>query len=126
MKKITLVFFLFLAHNSAAAAALPNEAEIYFHIHQATHWAELMYSKKCSFSKPEMDKHLKKIKYTQTRLVDSKFYLDYLFLEKLAFNRSTSNHLAIEQFRDQIHEKAEKHKIEHPKNWRDEFLICSK
>ena len=84
-----------------------------------------MHSKKCIFSKSEMKKHLGKIKYNEPRLVDSKFYRDYIFLSEITFRNTNSDYNQIESFREKIHTKAEKLNIEHPKDWQNEFLICS-
>lgn len=125
MKKATLIALLLFATATSFAATSPNEKRIYFHIHQATRWAELTFSKNCVFSKPEIEKHLGKIKYNEPRLVDSRFYQEYIFLSKVAFGGVKSDFNQIESFREKIHTKAEKLKIEHPSNWQNEFLVCS-
>ena len=72
-----------------------------------------------------MEKHLAKIKYSQMRLVDSRFYKDYIFLRQIAFGEKTASLGEVEGLRFQIHEKAEKLKLKHPENWQTEFLICT-
>lgn len=85
-----------------------------------------MHTRNCIFSISEIKKHLGQIKYTEPRLVDSKFYGDYKYLSKVAFAALKSDITDIESFREKIHTKAEKLNLEHPKNWQSEFLACSK
>lgn len=70
-----------------------------------------------------MGNHLGKLKYSEISLVKSKFYGEYLFLVKLSQNLESSSSVEIEKFREGIHTKAEKLKVEHPKNWRNEFVL---
>ena len=107
----------------AYSSEIPNETKIFYHIHQATRWAELHYSKKHLFSKQEVEKHLGIIKYSELKLVNSIFYKDYLYLSKLSQNLENSSYVEVEKFREIIHTKAKKFKIEHPKNWKDEFIL---
>jgi hypothetical protein len=126
--KLLLPLFLFLSFNTFGIIKVnsitsPNESKIYYHIHQATRWAEIHHSKKYLFSKNEMEKHLGKLKYSEINLVKSKFYTEYIFLTKLARDLSKSSYLKIEEFRAKIHLKAENLNITHPENWQDEFSI---
>ena len=100
-----------------------NEEQIFYHLHQATSWAELYHERNSFLSSGEMDNHLSKIKYNNRRLVDSLFYRDFLALLKIQQNLAQSNIKQIEAIRERIHTIAEKNKIKHKDNWRDEFLI---
>ena len=126
MNKIILVLLITTFQITAFGATSPNEKQIFYHLHQATRWAELMYSKNCFFSEKKMQKHLGKIKYSNPRLVDSKFYQDYIFLRNIAFGISKSNFNRVESLREKIHSTADELKLKHPTNWQNEFLVCSK
>jgi L-ascorbate metabolism protein UlaG (beta-lactamase superfamily) len=102
-----------------------DNAQIYPHLHQATRWAELMYQNNCAFSRQGIQRHLGKVKYNNPRLVDSQFYQSYLFLRDLAFELSNSNLVEIEGFRLRLHETAKQLRLQHPKDWQNEFVSCS-
>ena len=123
MLKNVLTIFITLTMISAYSSVKPNETKIYYHIHQATIWAELHYLKKYLFSKQEIEKHLGKIKYSELKLVNSIFYKEYLFLNKLSRNLEKSSFVEVEKLREGIHAKAERFKIEHPINWESEFTL---
>jgi tmRNA-binding protein len=101
----------------------PNESKIYYHIHQATRWAEIHHSKKHLFSRNEMEKHLGKLKYSEVNLVNSKLYSEYLYLVKLSKNLVQSKFTEIKKIREKVHSKTERLKIKHPDNWQDEFIL---
>jgi hypothetical protein len=96
---------------------------IYFHLHQATHWAELYHTKQFFLASGEMDQHLSEVKYQNRRLVDSPFYQDFIYLIKLQLKLDQSKKLEIEKFRNRLHSKAESLGLDHPESWQDEFLI---
>lgn len=121
--KYCLFLFMVLTSLKLYSAESPDEVKIYYHLHQATRWAELHHSKKFLFSKQEMEKHLGKLKYSEIKLIKSKFYSEYLHLTKLSRNLENSSHPEIEIFREKIHTKAEKLKIQHPQNWQSEFIL---
>ena len=122
MLKASLTIFFLLISIQVSSSESPNETKIYFHIHQATRWAELHHSGNFLFSKKEMGKHLGKLKYSEINLVKSKFYQEYLFLNNLSHTLQKSSYLEIEKFRERIHSKAEKLKIPHSKDWHNEFF----
>jgi hypothetical protein len=126
--KILTTILLLLSFNAFGIIKVnsitsPNESKIYYHIHQATRWAEIHHSKKYLFSKHEMDEHLGKLKYSEINLVKSKFYKNYVYLTRLARNLNKSSYVEIEKFRKKIHTQAESLSIKHPENWREEFTL---
>ena len=121
--RILLCFLALLLSISIHSVQSPNEEKIYFHIHQATRWAELHFQKNAMLAKQEMRNHLGKIKYSEVNLVKSLFYKDFLFLNKLSVNLKNSSLSEVENFRSQVHVKAEKFKVKHPENWEDEFIL---
>ncbi len=124
MHLLLLIFIFITPFTNSWAKVPPNESEIYFHIHQATRWAELGISKKCPFSDKNLERHLSEIKYKNPKLNKSKFYNEYLYLRNHLFKKKKQIS-QIEEFRYKTHHKAEQNKIKHPENWQSEFLICS-
>ena len=122
LKKYFTLFIIFSSINTYSATS-PDEVKIYFHLHQATRWAELHHSNKVLFSKQEMGIHLGKLKYSEVSLVKSNFYKEYLFLVKLSQNLKSSSILEIERFRESVHSKAERLNVENPNDWQSEFVL---
>ncbi len=125
-KYLLIVFVTFFCVDQVKSAKKPDEAKIHFHIHQAATWAELIYSNSCVFSKVEMRKHFKIVKYSEGRLVDSIFYKDYIFLRKIAFNEIEANQKGIDILLNRINKKSQKIKLNIQAKWQNEFLICQK
>ena len=125
MKKALIALSLVLIPSTALPSSNPNESKIFYHLHQAFQWAQLMYSNQCPFSNVEIRLHLGKIKYAQKRLVESKFYDDFIFLNKLSTGQTQSDIQRIESLRKKIETKAKKLKIKLPEDWKNEFFICS-
>ena len=123
MKKFIILVLLISNCINVYSSKSPNEEKIYFHIHQATRWAELHYQNKTFFAAKKIVNHLTSIKFSEVNLVNSLFYEDFLFLNKLTRNMNKGNFSTIETFRADIHTKAEKNKIKHPENWEDEFIL---
>lgn len=101
----------------------PDEQKVYFHLHQATRWTEIHYSKEKFYALAEARKHLGAIKYSEPKLVKSVFYDDFKFLNKLTVAPEATSMSEVERFRNDIHAKAERHQIPHPLNWEDEFFL---
>ena len=120
---IHLLLTLLFTGKINAKTSPPNEKKIYFHLHQATRWAELHYGKRTLFAQQEIRKHLGEIKYSQIKLVKSVFYQEFLFLNGLALDLSQGSIQRLEKFRSEIHSKADRFAIEHPKNWEREFTL---
>ena len=123
MKTLITLFLVSFFFKVFASPQSPNEEKIFFHLHQATRWAELYYSKNTLFAKDEIREHLGKIKYSEIKLVNSIFYSDFLFLNRLTQNMNSSSYKKMETFRATIHSKAQENLIKHPENWKSEFAL---
>ena len=117
------ILFFLVSINQAFSVNTPNEQKVYYHVHQATNWAEIYHVKKSPIARGEIERHLGTIKYAEQNLVHSKFYEEYLKLKQLSQNLEASEQYDVESLRENIHAKAEKNKIPHPQNWQEEFLI---
>ena len=125
MEKLLLTLIMIVTPVFSDASTGPDEGKIFYHLHQATQWAQLKYSSQCPFSNVEIRMHLGKIKYAHKRLVDSKFYNDFLFLNKLSTNQSLGDSRKIQKLENKISKMASKLNLKLPQNWKDEFFICS-
>ena len=99
----------------------PNEKLIYYHIHQASKWAELYYTNKTVHAPLEMGIHLGKVKFSEEHLVYSHFYQEFILLYSLIHDFSKSSLGSIQELRAKIAVKAKGLNVPLAKNWKTEF-----
>ena len=116
---------IFLICQPLLANIPPDEDKIFFHLHQTIRWAEIYHQKKCFVVKKYMEQHLSKIKYSQPRLIDSKFYMQYISARDLWLGLQKTNLLNVEKLRSELHNRAENLNVSHPSDWQAEFLGCT-
>lgn len=96
MKKIIFIGLLILPFLSfgnieKVNPPTPNEKLVYYHIHQASKWAELYYTNKTVHAPLEMGIHLGKVKFSEENLVYSHFYQEFILLYSLIHDFSKSS-----------------------------------